>query len=100
MKIFIHATESHTARRVYPEKTSTSLGLHVANSLPEASEILKLSNIFYFQLKHFSTVLSELIGLKSTLSLRSPIHTIASMLNPFSSPYVLQGIFHPGFNFV
>jgi len=51
-------------------------------------------------LKYFSTALSELIGLKSVLGLRSPVHTIARMLNPFSAPYVLQGIFHPGFNFV
>jgi anthranilate phosphoribosyltransferase len=100
VKIFIHGTEGHTAGRVYAEKTFASLGLHLANSLSEASEILKVTNICYLPLKHFSAALSEFIKLKSVLGLRSPVHTIARMLNPFSAPYVLQGIFHPGFNFV
>ncbi|MCW8888132.1 MAG: glycosyl transferase, partial [Gammaproteobacteria bacterium] len=29
--------------------------------------------------------------------LRSPVHTIARMLNPFNAEYVMQGIFHPGY---
>ena len=44
--------------------------------------------------------LSQLIGLKSILRLRSPAHTIARMLNPLRAPYVLQGVFHPAFNSV
>jgi anthranilate phosphoribosyltransferase len=100
VKIFIHGTEGHTAGRIYAEQTFTSLGLHIANSLSEASETLKVSNICYLPLKHFNVALSDLIELKSVLGLRSPAHTIARMLNPFRAPHVLQGIFHPGFNSV
>jgi anthranilate phosphoribosyltransferase len=100
VKIFIHGIEGHTVGRIYAEQTFTTLGLHIANSLLEASEILKVSNICYLPLEHISTALSDLIGLKSVLGLRSPAHTIARMLNPFRAPHVLQGIFHPGFNSV
>ena len=31
------------------------------------------------------------------MGLRSPVHTLARMLNPFDAPYVMQGIFHPGY---
>ena len=37
------------------------------------------------------------MDLKSILGLRSPIHTIARLLNPFNAPCLLQGIFHPSF---
>ena len=32
------------------------------------------------------------------LGLRSPVHTIARMLNPFNAPNMMQGIFHPGYH--
>ncbi|MGY9014172.1 MAG: glycosyl transferase family protein, partial [Rhodospirillales bacterium] len=31
------------------------------------------------------------------LGLRSPVHSLARLLNPFDAPNVLQGIFHRGF---
>jgi anthranilate phosphoribosyltransferase len=100
VKIFIHGIEGHTIGRIYAEQTFASLGLNIANSILEASETLKVSNICYLPLKHINTVLSDLIGLKPILGLRSPAHTIARMVNPFRAPHVLQGIFHPSFNSV
>ena len=37
------------------------------------------------------------MDLKSILGLRSPVHTIARLLNPFDAPCLLQGIFHRSF---
>jgi len=31
------------------------------------------------------------------MGLRSPVHTLARLINPFAAPYVIQGIFHPGY---
>ncbi len=38
-----------------------------------------------------------MMGFKPILGLRSPVHTIARMINPFGAPCLLQGIFHPNY---
>lgn len=100
VKIFIHGSEGHTAGRVYAEETMRALGLPVANSLSAAAEILQTSNLCFVSLRNINPVLAEMIDLKAVLGLRSPIHTLARMLNPFAADHVIQGIFHPGFNAV
>jgi len=100
LKIFIHGSEGHTAGRVYAEQTMRALGLPVANSLSDAAEILQTTNLCFVSLRQILPVLAELIDLKAVLGLRSPIHSQSRMLNPFKAPYVMQGVFHPGFNAV
>lgn len=100
IKIFMHGVEGHTADRIYAEQTLRVLGLPIASSLTEAGEILSNANFCYVPLAQISPVLAELIDLKAVLGLRSPIHTVSRMLNPFKSAHVIQGIFHPGFNIV
>jgi anthranilate phosphoribosyltransferase len=39
--------------------------------------------------------LQEIIDLRPFMGLRSPVHTLARMLNPLNAPYMMQGIFHP-----
>jgi anthranilate phosphoribosyltransferase len=48
-------------------------------------------------LEAINPVLANLFGLRSILGLRSPVHTLARMLNPFAAPVMLQGIFHPNY---
>jgi len=98
VKVFMHGTQGHTAGRVYAEETMRSLGLPVATSLDTAGIILKETHLCYLPLDEISPKLADLINLKAVLGLRSPVHTIARMLNPFRANHVLQGIFHPGFN--
>ena len=38
-----------------------------------------------------------MMKLRSLLGLRSPVHTLARMLNPSNALYSIQGIFHPGY---
>ncbi len=97
-KIFMHGVEGHTAGRIYAEQTMRSLGLPVADSLEDAAQTLLTSNLCYLPLREINSTLSDLIDLKAVLGLRSPVHTVARMINPFRAKHVLQGIFHPGFN--
>ncbi len=99
-KIFMHGVTGHTAGRIYAEQTLRSLELPIADSLTEAARQLSRFNLCYVPLPNISLRLSALIDLKSVLGLRSPVHTLARMLNPLAAKYVLQGIFHPGFNAV
>ena len=38
-----------------------------------------------------------MMGFKPILGLRSPVHTLARMINPFAAPCLLQGVFHPNY---
>ncbi|NQV98526.1 MAG: glycosyl transferase family protein [Rhodospirillales bacterium] len=100
VKIFMHGVEGHTAGRIYAEQTLRALGLPIAESLENAADILSKANLCYLPLAAVSPKLAELIDLKAVLGLRSPVHTIARLVNPFAADHVLQGIFHPGFNAV
>lgn len=95
--VFMHGASGHTAGRLYTKDVLPQLGIKVATSLDEACIQLTQSNFSYIDLEHLSPRLHEIIELRPLLGLRSPVHTIARMLNPFNSDHVLQGIFHPGY---
>ncbi len=44
-----------------------------------------------------SPILSELINLRNVMGLRSPIHTLARLINPFDAKATMQAIFHPAY---
>lgn len=96
--IFMHGAEGHTPGRLYTRDTLDALGLPVAKDFTEAAQQLRAANFAYLPLAAVSPKMHEIIELRPVLGLRSPVHTISRMLNPFGAPHVLQGIFHPGYN--
>jgi len=97
VRVFMHGASGHTAGRIYTKEVLPQLGLPVATSLGEAASQLAGNNFAYIDLEHLSPKLHRIIELRPLLGLRSPVHTIARMLNPFGAPYLMQGIFHPGY---
>ncbi len=97
IRIFMHGASGHTAGRVYTKDVLPQLGVPVATSLQQAMEQMEASNFSYIDLEYLSPKLHEIIEMRPLLGLRSPVHTIARMLNPFNAPVVMQGIFHPGY---
>ncbi|MHA1152422.1 MAG: glycosyl transferase family protein [Alphaproteobacteria bacterium] len=97
VRIFMHGTEGHTPGRLYTRATLEALGLPVATSLVDAARRIEAEGFAYLPLEGMSPRLYEMIQLRSVLGLRSPVHTLARMLNPFRAPYQLQGIFHPSY---
>jgi anthranilate phosphoribosyltransferase len=97
LRIFMHGTEGHTPGRLYTRATLEALGLPVARSLAEAARRIEAEGFAYLPLERISPRLYEIIQLRSVLGLRSPVHTLSRMLNPFGAPYLLQGIFHPSY---
>ncbi|WP_256343925.1 glycosyl transferase family protein [Pseudomonas plecoglossicida] len=51
-------------------------------------------------LQDWSPQLQRMIDLRNTLGLRSPIHSLARVLNPLGARCGLQSIFHPGYQAV
>ncbi|MAF48219.1 MAG: glycosyl transferase family protein [Rhodospirillales bacterium] len=97
VRVIMHGTEGHTPGRVYLRDTLETLGLPVSNSFTEAAAAVEAAGFAYLPLEVLSPVLREIINLRPVLGLRSPVHTVSRLLNPFSATHVLQGIFHRGF---
>lgn len=97
IRIFMHGASGHTAGRIYTKNVLPELGIPVACNLAEAAEQISKSNFAYLDLEYLSPKLHQIIELRPLLGLRSPVHTIARMLNPFGAEHMLQGIFHPGY---
>jgi len=96
-KVFMHGAPGRKDDRVYTPQVLEMLGVKESASLAEAAEALRSRNFAFVTLQNFSPVLNDIMNLRPMLGLRSPVHTLARMINPFDAPASLQGIFHPGY---
>ena len=95
--VFMHGMDGHTAGRVYTRQVLARFGIPEAKTFEDAGAHLAHRNFAYMALENMSPKLAELFGLRTIFGLRSPVHTLSRMLNPFAAPVMLQGIFHPGY---
>jgi anthranilate phosphoribosyltransferase len=100
VRVFMHGSEGHTAGRLYTANVLPYLGLRPATSIQEAQQQLEQRLFSYLSLEHFCPKLHEIIELRPILGLRSPVHTLVRLLNPFNAQYSIQGIFHPSYRSV
>ena len=97
VKIFMHGAEGHTPGRLYTRQVMQDLGLPVVSTLTQATSTIADQGMAFMPLADLSPKLEKIINLRPILGLRSPVHTIARMLNPLNAPYMMQGIFHVGY---
>ncbi len=96
-RVFMHGIEGHTEGRVYTRDALVHLGVPVAHDPDSAARQIERTGFAYLPLERMSPTLAELFELKSILGLRSPVHTLARLLNPFKVPCSVQAVFHPGY---
>ena len=96
-KVFMHGLQGRKDERIYTAAALEYLSLPVSQSLADATTRLEHDNFAYLNLEQLCPRLQQLIDLRELLGLRSPVHTVARMLNPFNAPCQMQGIFHPGY---
>lgn len=94
---FMHGASGHTIGRIYTKDVLRALGIEPCTSIEEACERMKTDHFAYLDIEHLCPMLYEIIELRPLMGLRSPIHTVSRSINPFRAPYVMQGIFHPGY---
>ena len=97
VKVFMHGASGHSADRLYTENQLPYLNLKPARSIEDAKQQLEQQNFSYLSLNDFCPRLHDIIELRPILGLRSPVHTLVRLLNPFQAEYSIQGIFHPGY---
>ncbi|MSP28172.1 MAG: glycosyl transferase family protein [Methylococcales bacterium] len=97
IRVLMHGSEGHTAGRLYTANVLSYLGLQPAKSMQQAQQQLEQRHFSYLALEHFCPTLHDIIELRPLLGLRSPVHTLVRLLNPFNADYSIQGIFHPSY---
>ncbi len=97
VKVFMHGAEGHTAGRIYTRDVLKELGIDDAHSIDESVIQLQQHNFSYLSLEFFCPKLYQMINLRPLMGLRSPVHTLVRLLNPFNATHTIQGIFHPGY---
>ena len=96
-RVFIHGSDGHTEGRLYTEAAFRQLGLPVADDWQQVASMLAGQSLCYLPLRRFCPPLDELMQLKPLLGLRSPVNTLARMLNPLRAPCSIQSVFHPAY---
>ncbi|KZX76864.1 glycosyl transferase [Oleiphilus sp. HI0009] len=94
-RVFMHGVSGHTNNRIYTETIIDKLGLAKAENWSKCESALNEGNFCYMPLQAISPRLADLIDLRNTLGLRSPVHSLSRLINPLDSEHVIQGVFHP-----
>ncbi|TBU97611.1 glycosyl transferase family protein [Phytopseudomonas dryadis] len=100
VRIFMHGGGAHTAGRLYSEQLLGELEIPLCRSWIEVQRALDEQHLAFMPLGDWMPRLQRMIDLRNTLGLRSPIHSLARILNPLSARCGLQSIFHPGYQAV
>lgn len=97
ISVFMHGAEGHTAGRIYTRDILQQFNLQESQSFDQAADAISNNHFAYLPLEYLSPVMHRIIQMRPLLGLRSPVHTIARLLNPFNAPCEIQGIFHPSY---
>lgn len=97
IRVFMHGASGHTLNRLYTENVLPSLGMPVCDSWDSVQAALDSTGFAYLSLDNLCAPLGEMISLRNVMGLRSPVHTLARLLNPLDAPFVMQAIFHPAY---
>ena len=96
-RIFIHAAKGHTHGRLYTENVFQELGLPISKDWNEANAQLDQSCITLMSVESICKPLHNMLNMRNTLGLRSPVHTLTRLINPLEATFSFQSIFHPAY---
>jgi len=92
--VFMHGY-SRRDERLYIPAALQALGIEPCRLLSQAAAKIRQEGFAYLPVENLSGIVQELLGYRKQLGLRTPMHTIARMLNPFSASLTLHGVYHP-----
>ncbi|MBV8589812.1 MAG: glycosyl transferase family protein [Acetobacteraceae bacterium] len=93
-RVLMHGSNAHTSGVPVGEALRL-LGMRPAADWADAAGMLEQGGFAYIPLTAFNPDLGRLLHLRSLLGLRSPINTVARLLNPADAPSSVDGVFHP-----
>ena len=72
-----------------------AIGMRPAADLAAAAADLRASRFAYLPLRGFAPAMQRLLDMRRLFGLRSPVNTVARLLNPADAPFGVDGVFHP-----
>ena len=100
IRILLHGGGPHTAGRMYSEQLLETLHIPLCRNWDSVEQALAHQHLAFIPLGDWMPQLQRMIDLRNILGLRSPIHSLARILNPLGARCGLQSIFHPGYQAV
>ena len=97
-KVCLHGIVGTDTGRLYTQEVVEFLEWPIAYSLTQAGELLSQQNLVYVPAEAFVPQIKVLMDHRAELGLRSPVHTVARMLNPFNAKVSVHGVFHKGYD--
>lgn len=97
VRVLMHGTSGRSDGRLYTREILAHLGIAASESIDQAIAGLESNHFAYVDLQMLSPRLQLIMDMRALFGLRTPVHTVARMLNPFNAAHVMQGIFHPGY---
>jgi anthranilate phosphoribosyltransferase len=94
VRVLMHGTNAFSGGMTVAAAMSL-LGLPVAEDVPGAQLGLARTNFAYMPVRALCPRIDELLGVRRLLGLRSPINTVARLLDPGDAPAGVDGVFHP-----
>lgn len=98
MSVLMHGIGGGIAGRVFVPQALKSLGIELAVSFEDAASRLNRTKFAFLPIGVLNPDFERILDLKAILGLRSPIHTVVRMANPFHAKASIMGIFHPGYD--
>jgi anthranilate phosphoribosyltransferase len=93
-RVLMHGTNEFSGGMTVGEGIA-ALGLFPSGSVDEAVRDLASTRFAYVPVGVLCPVIARLLGVRRLLGLRSPINTMARLLNPGDAPAGVDGVFHP-----
>jgi anthranilate phosphoribosyltransferase len=93
-RVLMHGTNEFSGGMTVSEGIS-ALGLAPCRSVGEAGRALAEQRFAYLPIGVLCQEIARLLGVRRLLGLRSPINTMARLLNPGDAPAGVDGVFHP-----
>jgi anthranilate phosphoribosyltransferase len=94
LRVLMHGTNAFSGGMTVTEAMSR-LGLPVAADAQDARRGLAAANFAYIPVRNLCPQIDDLLGVRRLLGLRSPVNTVARLLDPGDAPAGVDGVFHP-----
>jgi anthranilate phosphoribosyltransferase len=94
VRVLMHGTNEFSGGTTVEEGLA-ALGMAPSLSVEAAQRAVEVTGFAYLPIGALSPGIARLLGVRRLLGLRSPVNTMARLLNPADAPASVDGVFHP-----
>jgi anthranilate phosphoribosyltransferase len=94
--VLMHGTNQFSGG-IPVEAGLAALGMAPCAGVGQARDAVRTSGFAYLPIASMAPAMASLLGLRRLFGLRSPVNTVARLLNPADAPAGVDGVFHPAY---